>query len=197
MPIPLLAVGVVIAAAGVGASLYEKKKKAAAAAPQIPTATGSPLDFLNQGGSAPMAVAHEAVSLFDSLFGTSAPTPPDAIVNLGPGVTGSSSAGVQAATQAAYAQGSDILKLQAALLGQGYGPFTNNPNQPTDGVLGPMTITAFKKFQSDHGLPQTGAADANTLTAAGVSQVSTVAAGMGYISNDMPAQSDPLQTPEE
>jgi murein L,D-transpeptidase YcbB/YkuD len=179
MPIPLLAVGVVIAAAGVGASLYEKKKKAAAAAPQIPTATGSPLDFLNQGGSAPMAVAHEAVSLFDSLFGTSAPTPPDAIVNMGAGVTGSSSAGVVAATQAAYAQGATIIKVQNQLNALGFGPLS------VDGQLGPQTTAAVKAFQASHGLSVDGIPGPNTLAALGTTQVNTMPAGMGFMPVDM------------
>jgi hypothetical protein len=193
MPIPLLAVGVVIAAAGVGASLYEKKKKAAAAVPQAPAATGSPLSFLDQPTSAPMAVAHEAVSLFDSLFGTSAPTPPDAIVNMGPGVTGSSSAGVVAATQAAYAQGATILKLQTQLVAMGYGPVSQSG--VPDGTSGPLTIAAIKRFQAASGLPQTGVADAATLAAAGTTQVNTMPAGMGFMpstDNTQPTSPDEL-----
>jgi murein L,D-transpeptidase YcbB/YkuD len=189
MPIPLLAVGVVIAAAGVGASLYEKKKKAAAAVPQAPAATGSPLAFLDQPTSAPMAVAHEAVSLFDSLFGTSAPTPPDAIVNLGPGVTGSSSAGVQAATQAAYAQGATIIKVQNQLNALGFGPLS------VDGQLGPQTTAAVKAFQSSRGLSVDGIPGPQTLAALGTTQVNTMPAGMGFMpstDNTQPTSPDEL-----
>jgi murein L,D-transpeptidase YcbB/YkuD len=189
MPIPLLAVGVVIAAAGVGASLYEKKKKAAAAVPQAPAATGSPLSFLDQPTSAPMAVAHEAVSLFDSLFGTSPATPPDAIVNMGPGVTGSSSAGVVAATQAAYAQGATIIKVQNQLNALGFGPLS------VDGQLGPQTTAAVKAFQSSRGLSVDGIPGPQTLAALGTTQVNTMPAGMGFMpstDNTQPTSPDEL-----
>jgi cell wall-associated NlpC family hydrolase len=46
-----------------------------------------------------------------------------------------------------------------------------------DGVVGPQTRAAIKAFESAHGLPENGEPDADTLSAAGVSDSTTTPAG--------------------
>lgn len=55
------------------------------------------------------------------------------------------------------------VRVQAALMRLGY--FKND----IDGVLGPNTREAIKRFQKDKGLPESGIMDIQTLTALGIS----------------------------
>ena len=62
-------------------------------------------------------------------------------------------------TLAAGASGASVVALQQQLAHAGFNPGA------ADGSFGPSTAKAVRSFQAAHGLPQTGAADAKTLSA--------------------------------
>jgi len=68
-------------------------------------------------------------------------------------------------------QGSDIVNLQARLNQLGY------DSGPEDGVFGPLTEAALKKFQAAVGLPQTGVTDKATVEALNKARVADHPAG--------------------
>jgi hypothetical protein len=69
---------------------------------------------------------------------------------------------VTAASQASAPAPVDARRLQEALKGQGYDP------GPLDGVMGPLTEAALKKYQTDHGLTPSGRPDSGTMKQLGL-----------------------------
>ena len=56
-----------------------------------------------------------------------------------------------------------VVRVQAALMRRGL------YNGDIDGLLGPKTRAALRKFQQSEGIPQTGRMDIETLTRLGIS----------------------------
>lgn len=92
-----------------------------------------------------------------------------------------------------YGQNSETIRsVQQALNDQGYDAGA------IDGQMGPSTQDALRRFQQAQNLPQTGQADARTLTALGISNQAsnqTVNRSNSYTANRTPARAPNQSTP--